>query len=266
MKKTTSKNKLTDSNYWDNNWNKKNYSFYDIFKNIFVGINNYDFYSLFRKYSSKKKKYFIFEVGCAPANYLIYLKKRFGFNISGIEYSKEGYLQVKNNFHKNQIADKIIFGDFFDYDFLKRNKEKYDIVYSIGFIEHFENPKNAIEKHFEILKNNGICIISIPNLNGVNSLLTEKKILDVHNRKIMDLKRLRKLFSKYEILELRYGGGLFNWGLFSYDNWFLEKIRFFFFAFQRVFIDPIFILLHKMGIQISYKYTSPQIIVVCRKK
>lgn len=45
-----------------------------------------------------------------------------------------------------------------------KHKGKYDIVFSVGLIEHFKNKDviTAIKSHFKIVKNEGIVIISVP--------------------------------------------------------------------------------------------------------
>jgi Methyltransferase domain len=44
------------------------------------------------------------------------------------------------------------------------NQEKYDIVFSVGLIEHFsrEDTQKCIATHFDYLKGNGICIVTFP--------------------------------------------------------------------------------------------------------
>lgn len=232
---------------------------------IFLWICNYQFYDICAKYI-KKEYHNIFEIGCAPGNYLIDFKNKFNLEIHGIEYSEEGIHKLQENFQKNNIQANIIHGDFFDDTFLKENFEKYDIVYSWWFIEHFDNVEDVIQRHFDLTKKWGLVIISIPNFQYINKTLMPKNIVDMHNLSIMDLPELRKIFAKYDTLKIRYFGGRLNTGLFFYKNRFLEKIRFLFFLLQRVVIDPIFIILYKLGLDLSNKYSSPQIIIVCRKK
>ncbi|MCE5347763.1 MAG: class I SAM-dependent methyltransferase [Bacteroidales bacterium] len=44
------------------------------------------------------------------------------------------------------------------------NTDKFDIVFSVGLIEHFsyEDTKKCIAAHFDYLESNGICIITFP--------------------------------------------------------------------------------------------------------
>ena len=42
-------------------------------------------------------------------------------------------------------------------------EESFDLVYSLGVIEHFKNPENVISKHLDMVKSNGLVVITVPN-------------------------------------------------------------------------------------------------------
>lgn len=73
-------------------------------------------------------------------------------NMTGLQKTTER-LHAKNISIKNE-------------DILNPNipAEKFDIVFSVGLIEHFqeEDTGKCIARHFDYLKNNGICIITFP--------------------------------------------------------------------------------------------------------
>lgn len=231
---------------------------------LFWWLQNYEFYKICAKYIVKKYNN-IFEVWCAPWNFLIKFHNLFWLKLHGIEYSQEWIKTINENFKNNNIKANIINWDFFNKKFLKDNKDKYDIVYSLWFIEHFSNPEEVIKNHFEITKKWWLVIISIPNLKYINRFFVPKNILDIHNLKIMDIRTLKNLFKKYHIIEAKYIWWLCNIWLFTYKNYCIEKIRFLLFLIQRLLFDPIFILLYKLGINFSNKYSSPQIIIICKK-
>lgn len=257
--------KLSEKTHWDK-VHKWSLNFTEISNNIWLlqWLETYQLLNISKKYINESYKS-IFEIWCAPWNYLIKFYKKFHLSINGIEYSEEWIKSLNNNFLKYNIKSNIIYWDFFNETFLAQNEEKYDITYSLWFIEHFDNPEMVIEKHFRLTKKWWLIIIAIPNLLHLNKLLTPKKIVNIHNLDIMNLAALKKYFEKYNLLELKYSWGLFNLWLFFYDNWFLEKIRLFLFILQRVIIDPIFIILYKFWIDLSNKYTSPQIIIIAKK-
>ncbi len=237
---------------------------FPIVKSILIWFHNWEFYTICSKYINPSYKN-IFEIGCAPGNYLIKFHELFWLHPSGIEYSEPGVRVLEQNFKANNIDADIIHGDFFDTKFLSENEWKYDIVYSMGFIEHFDDPRSVIENHFRITKKDGLVIIVIPNLSYFNKIMTEKTILDIHNRTIMNIDVLRKLFDGYTIISGSYLGWFFNFGLFQYKNPILEKVRLIFFIFQRLLVDPIIMLLYKLWINLSNKYTSPSLMIICKK-
>lgn len=263
------KNKLSEKKYWDSVHKDKSVTTRGFFKlplikNIVTWFNNRELYKICEKYFKKKYKN-IFEIWCAPGNYLIKFNELFWLQPNGIEYSQDWVNILNKNFKKNNIQWNIIHWDFFDKNFLKSNKEKYDIVYSLWFIEHFDNPEESIENHFKIAKKWGLVIIIIPNILYINKFFVEKNIVKIHNLETMRMENLQKLFKKYNPKELKYFWWLFNIWLFSYTNKFLEKIRFLCFVLQRTLIDPIFMILYKLWLNFSNKYTSPSIIIICEK-
>lgn len=107
------------------------------------------------------------EVGCVPGNWMIYLNKEYGYRVSGIDYSE--YMDyVKTNMQLNGIEDY----DLFNEDFLHfKPKGLYDLVFSAGFVEHFEDYEGVVKKHAEIARQNGLIVIIVPNLTHLHKYL-----------------------------------------------------------------------------------------------
>ncbi len=255
--------KLAKKSYWDS-VHKKGFGY--VQSPLLQGLQNYELNLLVKKYAKKAKAKTIFEVGCAPANYLIAFNKQFNLDVAGVEYSEEGMKKIEENFSKNNVKGKIFHADFFDDAFLKKNKNKYDIVYSIGFIEHFDNPQECIDRHFALVKESGYVIIAIPNLRSIYKPFLSKELIDSHNLTIMEKTSLKTYFKQYKTHELFYCGGLLNLGLLTYKNKILDTLRLFFFLGQRLIFDPFMIGLYKLGFNFSNSLTSPQLIIVCSKK
>lgn len=262
--------RLSDKSHWDHVHETASFTFqeslnrFPIFRFFSLGFSNWEFFHLVKKHLHGKELN-TFEIGCAPGNYLVKFHQLFGLSPAGIEYSDAGVEVLKQNFSKNHIDAELIHGDFFDDSLIEKNKEKFDIVYSLGFIEHFDDPSDCIKRHFELTKKWGMVVVVIPNLQHLGGVLTEENVLAIHNRNIMHLDVFKNFFKGYAIEEARYFWGFFNTGLYFYKNPILEKIRFIFFLFQRFILDPISWLLYKIGINLSNKYTSPSLIVIARK-
>jgi 2-polyprenyl-3-methyl-5-hydroxy-6-metoxy-1,4-benzoquinol methylase len=103
----------------------------------------------------------IIELGCG-SGYMLQFLKQHGFNnLYGIDISEE---QIEKACQKGlNVEAKNVF------NFFNENKEKYDIVFALDFVEHFH--KNELLDLFtsinETMNNNGILIIHTPNGDGL---------------------------------------------------------------------------------------------------
>jgi len=61
------------------------------------------------------------------------------------------------------IYNRDIFGDLSDLP-------SFDIVFSMGFIEHFSDLDSIVGKHVELLKKHGILLLGVPNYRGIPRL------------------------------------------------------------------------------------------------
>lgn len=189
------KAKLTDNNFWDEEWEKVELPsrldsdgyFYLCFDQLFND----------RLQPGEKT---ILEIGCAPGRFLIYFAERFGYSLGGIEASPIGYSKTIENMNLAGIAGDIVHGDFLDQCLQNDN---YDVVFSAGFIEHFSDPIPILKRKFDLLKPGGVLITTIPNFVGVGGLY----------RKYMnkELYQKHRIIRKEELLK-------------AYDNLGLDKI------------------------------------------
>jgi 2-polyprenyl-3-methyl-5-hydroxy-6-metoxy-1,4-benzoquinol methylase len=144
------------------------------------------------------------EVGCAPGKWMVFLKEEMGYTPHGCEYVHSAAEATKRNLEMNNIhGAKVIEEDFISYDF---GEQKYDLIVSFGFIEHFDNPGYIIHKMKYLLKPNGILIVGIPNFNGLNYYFAKGAgLLPNHNLRVM-----RKGFLKsfpLKSINIRHVGG-----------------------------------------------------------
>ena len=133
-----------------------------------------------------------FEVGCYPGSYLAHISKKYGLCANGVDLTPE----LGERFTEWLLGEGIRVGDFFcedAFECIKKQKELgivYDLVYSLGFIEHFEEYIDVLKIHGEILKNNGLLIATTPNYAGlfqrVMHILTDKRNYDRHVIKSMN--------------------------------------------------------------------------------
>ena len=181
---------------------------------------------LLPRFLFKEKNIKIIEIGSAPGTNLIYLKKKYSFDVYGVEYTDEGYNLNRENFEKNDIDDdKLIKNDFFSQQFQDKYKESFDTVCSFGFIEHFEDAELVIKHHCNLLKPGGILIITVPNFRGIHYYLTnffDKSLIEVHNLKIMKRSNLEKIIKKINYVDIRY---LNYYGMLAFNHYAYQNFR-----------------------------------------
>lgn len=269
--------KLAEKEYWDSIYkgvnNKEHGKFYKIKQHLKELTRDYSNFvmweTLMPKFLPKNENLKIIEVGCAPGKYLINFNKKFGYEPYGIEYSEKGVEITKENFIKAGLnPENIIQRDFFDPNFESEYKEKFDLVFSRGFIEHYDDVKSVVEKHLNLVKSGGFVVISIPNLSGLNNLLARFFNIDsyrLHNTSIMrkdvfadlfDTKKIEKIYCDYV--------GIFSFGLFNTNSrWkiFLHKILI---TIQRP-IDYLVRLFVSSNI-LKNQYLSPYLLFIGRKR
>ena len=162
-----------------------------------------------------KTKGVALEIGCVPGNFLAYICKNFGYFPEGIDFD-EKTLEITPQTLKNRGLDNF---KIYQEDFNKWQPEKkYDLVCSFGFVEHFDNAKEIIQKHIDLVKDGGKIIIEVPNFGGFNGFLhrlVDKPSLDQHNTKIMNLDFFEKIAEENN-LKINflgyYGSWNFQWG------------------------------------------------------
>lgn len=171
---------LTNKNFWKEYWSKpelmkvisKNRSFVDVLSNICRGNNI--------KTS--------LEIGGFPGYFSIFLKKYHDVNptILDIVIDRETIerLSELNGIDKNTI--KIVEANICNN---VKHEPKYDLVFSTGFIEHFENTKGIISEHVKFLKENGTLFMTVPNLKRLTGFLSrifDRNFFEGHNLKCME--------------------------------------------------------------------------------
>jgi SAM-dependent methyltransferase len=145
------------------------------------------------------------EVGCVPGNFMVYLNKEFGYRVSGIDYSEQ-LPYVRENLRFNGIPDANLFqGDFFKFV----PPQHYDLVFSSGFVEHFDDYELVVRKHEELATSGGLVVIIVPNLTHLHKVLCgyfAPDILAVHRFPLMHAKILRKTLENagLEVMHCEY--------------------------------------------------------------
>lgn len=203
------------------------------------------------------------EIGVVPGATLLFIAKQLGYACTGIDFS-DSVNSLADAFTEQEVEAEFIQQDFFTWE----TDRQFDFVYSCGFIEHFENYQQVLERHWSLVKPGGMLLVSVPTLPIVQRLIrfffyTRKKmkdILDVHNIEIMSLDRLENVMEhlpQSEVIASSYISEMTVWfgpqtaGVRQWTNSFFVPLR---------FIEK---TIRRLGI--SSRWFSPEAFVFVRK-
>jgi SAM-dependent methyltransferase len=157
------------------------------------------------------------EVGCAGGKWLIYFHKTFGYSVTGCDYSETGCAMARRNVEAAGIDGTILQQDLFTLT------EEFDVIYSHGLIEHFNDPKGVLEKFVSLLHASPGTLISIvPNLTGLSGLyhrLLKPETFTTH--RVITLDELRGWYEEIGLHNIE-GGALGSFVPFMFPR---DKIR-----------------------------------------
>lgn len=190
------KDKLTEKQHWDDYWSNFDLPV-EIKKSDDTLLLNEEL-KIFDKYLPKKPLS-ILEIGGAPGQYLAYMHKQFSYSLSCLDYSKVGCEKTIENFKLLDIPVKVYQRDLFDEDL---KMPQFDIVFSMGLIEHFEDVSGVIKKHLDLLKPGGTLLLGLPNFRGINHLFLRwlaPNLLKQHNLKTMDTRTWKSFEKEFDL-------------------------------------------------------------------
>lgn len=154
--KREKKNEKSGGNYWKGSDFKEHLKL-----TSFQTTYNY----LINKFPPPQK---ILEAGCGLGRWVIPLSEK-NYDVTGIEIEKEAINTIKKNYNADNL--ELVNGDIFNMKFADK---KFDIILSLGVLEHFENKdvqKKAILEHIRVLKDEGTFLITVPNLSFIRFLV-----------------------------------------------------------------------------------------------
>ena len=165
------------------------------------------------------------EIGSAPGTHLLELRRRFGYEPFGVEYTAAGAEANRAQFTAHGVNPANVYeADVFSADLRQRCREQFDLVLSRGFIEHFGDPKAVVGTHLEFLKPGGTLIIEVPNFHGIHYpwyLLFRRSVLTWHNFNTMRWPVFKSLFDTPGLERLYLG----SYGTFSFTTFMLPRNR-----------------------------------------
>lgn len=152
--------KTGDTKAFDSNWQSRHESLYthwtkgSIKNQIQLAFRNH--WLLFTELIKKEKKYNggkrVLEIGCGRGSLSCYFSDA-NYHCTLVDLSENVINISKNIFAKNKLNANFIVGDANSLDI---KDDSFDIIYSIGLLEHFEDIKTPLSEQIRVLAKGGI--------------------------------------------------------------------------------------------------------------
>ena len=191
---------LTDKSYWESEWSAE-----------IKGVNRSQSEQLLSPLidfldSRQSEPLKVLEIGCCPGEMLRAISHCLpNASLSGVDICS-GALESTAIFldHESIQADLhcVSLEDF-------SPKDKFDVIFSIGLLEHFENPLSAIEKMLKLLSPRGIFFATVPQYNT----WLQRRLIHVvdpgmwqaHDPLLMNELRFKQVMSKAGLTAIQSG-------------------------------------------------------------
>jgi SAM-dependent methyltransferase len=186
--------KLTSKNFWETYWEQKPGK-----KNAKrPTLSILELHKTFDRYLPRVKDLMALEIGGAEGEYLLYMTRTYGYKAHSLDYSSAGNKQTLETFRKAGLPVTV-----YERDLFADNSDLplFDLVFSLGFIEHFENTVQVVEHHLKLVKPGGILLLGVPNYAGFYKNVLQRlapSIYSTHNVSSMNL-------NNWKIFTVRFG-------------------------------------------------------------
>lgn len=125
----------------------------------------------------------LLEVGCGRATASIYLAKSLGADVTATDYSSEALALAEENMRKHSVPGTIGHAEAHRLPF---QNEVFDVVLSLGVMEHISNPSDVYGEMLRVLRPGGVVIsMNVPEKRSIQdhfSWLNNRKPLRNHDK------------------------------------------------------------------------------------
>lgn len=168
---------------------------------------------IFRRFPKPAK---ILDIGCGTGGFLTGFKER-GWQVLGTEISPEAA-----SFSQKVYGFPVKVGDLLELDF---SGEKFNVVTLNGVLEHLFSPRESLEKINQLLEQDGLLVIVIPNIESLGARIFGKDWWALQPPRHLyhfSPKTIRTLLEKtgFKVLSINH----FNWNQNFYSLF--ESFRF----------------------------------------
>lgn len=119
-----------------------------------------------RIWPKPKESSHLLEIGCGEGLFL-YQARNSGYKVSGIEPNEKSSMYARDNLGINVITSTLAESGI--------HHDSIDIVVMLHVIEHLLDPRKEISEIGNILKNDGLLVLELPNINSLPYKFLRKK-------------------------------------------------------------------------------------------
>ncbi|MBN2257519.1 MAG: class I SAM-dependent methyltransferase [Anaerolineaceae bacterium] len=114
---------------------------------------------------AEKRKGTILDIGCSTGVFIDGMRAR-GWDVFGIDINKEAISHARDRFGLN-----VFQGDLLDTKF---NPGQFDVVTAWDVLEHTYNPIKVLVRIHDLLNDDGVLILRIPNWESIDRIIFQK--------------------------------------------------------------------------------------------
>lgn len=198
---------LTDAAYWDGYWDRVSLPKEHQRRPRAYYLNA--ILDVFDRFMPRDASLTAAEVGGAPGQYLAYVHRILGYRITCIDYSANGCRKTIENFQLLGIPGDVIHADLMTES---EGLPTFDVVYSLGLIEHFVDRTSVVERHVRLVRPGGLLVLGVPNFRGLTGWFLRTlapSVYATHEIQAMDLDGWREFEEAFglDVLWKGYVGG-----------------------------------------------------------
>ncbi|HEX5055624.1 MAG TPA: glycosyltransferase [Gammaproteobacteria bacterium] len=171
---------------------------------------------LFREHGKLGPGSSVLEIGCGRSMWLPFLARTFGCQVTGLDIEPYAAELARANLVGSNVGGQILCRDAFDPSANEDLAGRFDLIYSMGVMEHFDDASERLAVLARYLKPGGRILTTVPNLQGVNWLLQRLASLERLNMHVVySAKKLTGIHERAGLTTVAAGYAGFHDGFLS---------------------------------------------------